>query len=100
MPAVVIERVNQIGKNEPSILTFTNRHGQEIGNTTQDFDPGKMTILILNPLLMKLQEWSNLMTMMNLQEWTSMPSPQEWRMNLIMVTYMSQFSKASRDVPR
>ena len=40
MPAVVIERVNQIGKNEPSILTFTNRHSQEIGDTTQDFDPG------------------------------------------------------------
>ena len=40
MPAAVIKRVNQLGKNEPSILTFTNRHGQEIGDTTQDFDPG------------------------------------------------------------
>jgi hypothetical protein len=40
MPAAVIERVNQIGKNEPSTPTFTNRHGQEIGDTTQNFDPG------------------------------------------------------------
>ena len=40
MPTAVIERVDQVGKNEPSILTFTNPHGQEIGDTTQDFDPG------------------------------------------------------------
>jgi hypothetical protein len=38
MPKAVIERVNQIGKDKPSILTFTNRHGDEIGDTTQDFD--------------------------------------------------------------
>ena len=50
MPAVVIERVNQIGKNEPSILTFTNRHGQEIGDTTQDFDPGVDDDTGLEPL--------------------------------------------------
>ena len=41
MPKTVIDRVNQIGKDEPSILTFTNRHGHEIGDTTQDFDPGE-----------------------------------------------------------
>jgi hypothetical protein len=41
MPKTVIDRVNQIGKNEPPILTFTNRHGDEIGDTTQDFDPGE-----------------------------------------------------------
>jgi len=40
MPAAVIKRVNRLGKNELSILTFTNWHGQEIGDTTQDFDPG------------------------------------------------------------
>ena len=39
MPKAVIDRVNQIGKDGPSILTFTNRHGEEIGDTTQDFDP-------------------------------------------------------------
>ena len=39
MPKAVINRVNQIGKYEPSILTFTNRHGNKIGDTTQDFDP-------------------------------------------------------------
>ena len=38
MPKTVIDRVNQIGKDEPPILTFTNRHGDEIGDTTQDFD--------------------------------------------------------------
>ncbi len=41
MPETVINRVNQIGKDEPSILTFTNRHGDKIGDTTQDFDPGE-----------------------------------------------------------
>jgi hypothetical protein len=41
MPKTVIDRVNQIGKDEPSIFTFTNRHGEEIGDTTQDFDPGE-----------------------------------------------------------
>ncbi len=41
MPKTVIDRVNQIGKNEPPILTFTNRHGDKIGDTTQDFDPGE-----------------------------------------------------------
>jgi hypothetical protein len=40
MPAAVIKRVNQLGKNESLILTFTNRHGHKIGDTTQDFNPG------------------------------------------------------------
>jgi len=34
MKATVIERVNLIGKDKPSILTFINRHGQEIGDST------------------------------------------------------------------
>ena len=29
-----------MGKNEPSILTFTNRHGREIGDHPQDVEPG------------------------------------------------------------
>ncbi len=35
----VIDRVNLFGKNEPSILTFTSRHGQDIGDLAQDFEP-------------------------------------------------------------
>jgi hypothetical protein len=50
MPTAVIERVNWIGENEPSILTFTNRHGEEIGNTTQDFDLGVDNETDIKPL--------------------------------------------------
>jgi len=39
MPPAVIARVNLFGKDEPSILTFTNRHGQEIGDHSQDYEP-------------------------------------------------------------
>jgi hypothetical protein len=38
MPSSVIDRVNFIGRHEPSILTFTNRHGQDIGENPQDTD--------------------------------------------------------------
>jgi hypothetical protein len=37
-PAAIV-RVNLFGKNEPSILTFTNRHVQEIGGHPQDYEP-------------------------------------------------------------
>jgi len=40
MPPAVIARVNLLGKNEPSILTFTNRYGREIGDHPQDVEPG------------------------------------------------------------
>jgi len=36
MPPAVIARVNVLGKGEPSILTFTDRHGREIGDYPQD----------------------------------------------------------------
>ncbi len=39
MPPAVIARVNLFGKTEPSILTFTNQHGREIGDHPQDFEP-------------------------------------------------------------
>jgi hypothetical protein len=39
VPPAVIDRVNVLGINEPSILTFTNRHGQDIGDLAQDFEP-------------------------------------------------------------
>jgi hypothetical protein len=39
MPPAVIARVTLIGKSEPSIITFTNWQGREIGDHPQDFDP-------------------------------------------------------------
>jgi hypothetical protein len=39
VPPAVIDPVNLLGKNEPSILTFTNWHGQDIGDLAQDFEP-------------------------------------------------------------
>jgi hypothetical protein len=36
MPPTVIARVNVLGKAEPYILTFTDRHGREIGDYPQD----------------------------------------------------------------
>jgi hypothetical protein len=39
MPPAVIARVNLFGKNAPFILTFTNRHGREIGDHPQDVEP-------------------------------------------------------------
>ena len=39
MPPAVIARVNLFGKNEPSILTFTDRHGRDIGDHPQDYEP-------------------------------------------------------------
>jgi hypothetical protein len=34
-----IAQVNLFGINEPSILTFTNWHGREIGDHPQDYEP-------------------------------------------------------------
>ncbi len=39
MPQAVIARVNLLGKAEPSILTFTDRHGREIGDHPRDPEP-------------------------------------------------------------
>ncbi len=39
MPPAVIAQVNLLGNVEPSILAFTNRHGREIGDHPQDFEP-------------------------------------------------------------
>jgi len=39
MPPTVIARVNLFGKNKPSILTFTDRHGRDIGDHPQDYEP-------------------------------------------------------------
>jgi hypothetical protein len=38
MPLLVINRVDFLGWCEPSILTFANRHGQNIGDNPQDAD--------------------------------------------------------------
>ncbi len=39
VPPAVIDCVNVLGINEPSIFTFTNWHGQDIGDLAQDFEP-------------------------------------------------------------
>ncbi len=39
MPPAIIARVTLIGKAEPSILTFTNPRGHEIGDHPQDSNP-------------------------------------------------------------
>jgi hypothetical protein len=39
MPPAVIARVNLLGRAEPSILTFTDRHGCEIGDYLREPEP-------------------------------------------------------------
>ena len=39
MPPAVIVQVNLFGKSEPSILTFTDRHGWAIGDHPHDYEP-------------------------------------------------------------
>ncbi len=39
VPPAVIDCVNVLGKNEPSMSTFINWHGQDIGDLAQDFEP-------------------------------------------------------------
>jgi hypothetical protein len=39
VPPAVLDCVNLLGKNKLSILTFTNWHGQDIGDLAQDFEP-------------------------------------------------------------
>jgi hypothetical protein len=84
MPPAVIARVNLLGKAEPSILTFTDWHGQEIGDYPGDpepvedddasivdhFDDGLPMVDAQN----KSQEWSQSLLL----------SPQEWRWTLPM----------------
>ncbi len=109
MPKAVIDRVNQIGENKPSILTFTNRHGKEIGDTTQDFNLEKdddepltdeTTVVKQTDETTGVEQINDQPTDMDLdgdlQEWTSMPSPQEWRLKLTMVKYMKQLPKNKR----
>lgn len=43
MPAEVIARVNFLGKQEPSMLTFTNRRGEDIGEHIYDGLAGNST---------------------------------------------------------
>jgi hypothetical protein len=39
MPPAVIARVNLLGRAEPSILTFTDWHGREIGDYPRELEP-------------------------------------------------------------
>ena len=43
MPQEAIDRVNQIGRSQkmPSILTFANRYGREIGTRLEDLHPAE-----------------------------------------------------------
>jgi hypothetical protein len=45
MPLLVIDCVNFLGWREPSILTFTNRHGQNIGDNPQDANEDEESIV-------------------------------------------------------
>ncbi len=38
MPPAVIARVNLLGKAEPSLLTFNDRHGREIGDYSKEHE--------------------------------------------------------------
>jgi hypothetical protein len=39
MPPAVTAQVNLLGKAKPSIFTFTDRHGREIGDYPRDPEP-------------------------------------------------------------
>ena len=63
MPAAVIAQVNELGKNEPSILTFTDWQGWEIGDHPQEVGVMKM--------MLGSKEWTlHLRMMLSPQEWT------------------------------
>ena len=69
VPPAVIDHVNLLGINEPSILTFTNRHGQNIGDNPQDIDSaGNEDEESLLHTLPTPQEWPWILRMLNSQE--------------------------------
>jgi hypothetical protein len=78
VPAAVIAQVNELGKNEPSILTFTNWQGWEINDHPQDYDEliwsdeDDVGILIVDPTPEDDVELPGVDPVL-------MPSPQEWR---------------------
>ena len=39
MPKAVIDQVNQFAIEQPTLLTFTDRNGHEIGNADQTYEP-------------------------------------------------------------
>ncbi len=60
MPPAVIARVNVLGKAEPSILTFTDRQGREVGDYLPDVpvvdDDGSDVVYgYIDDFLVKLQ---------------------------------------------
>ena len=98
-PMAIIERVNRIGKNKPSILTFTNWHGDKTGDTTQDFYPGVEDESDIDPLADEFTGVDNTNDRPTETDFDGEPTgvdvdtKQEWRLKLIMVRYMSQFPK-------
>jgi hypothetical protein len=60
MPPTVINCINLLGQRKPAMLTFTDRHGQDIGdNNPQDANTvGILDDIILSFILpWKSQEW-------------------------------------------
>ena len=39
MPVSVIKHVNEMAKDQPKLLTFTNRYGNEIGDDDKEVNP-------------------------------------------------------------
>jgi hypothetical protein len=83
VPPTVIDCVNLLGKNEPSILTFTNRHGQGIGDLAQDFEPcadedDNSFVAYPNDELPEVDVQSGDAELPGVDT-DFMPSPQEWR---------------------
>ncbi len=83
MPPAVIDCVNLLGQRKPAKLTFTNRHGQDIGdNNPQDADSVEIlddNLIIIHPAV----EIPGVNTTMDPAETagvtlTLMSSPQEW----------------------
>ncbi len=82
LPAV-IDRDNLLGQREPTMLTFTDRHGQDIGdNNPQDADSFGILDdnLIIIHSSMEIPGVDTTTDPAELQEWTLtlMSSPQEW----------------------
>jgi hypothetical protein len=80
MPSTVIDRVKFIGRHEPSILTFTNWHYQDIGENPQDADfAGNEDFESIVACPTETEECTRWLMAITSQEWTKtlLSSPQE-----------------------
>jgi hypothetical protein len=71
MPPGVIDCINLLGQREPAMLTFTDRHGRDIGDNNPQ-DANSVGILDDNSIIIhpqwKSQEWIRIRTQLKLQE--------------------------------